>query len=176
MVTTIKTKASDFGMYLIRLSDENSKVPILTINIIPTKTATGIAAITPEKLTTRIISKIAAVNDESRPSPPDVKFITLCPIMAQPAIPPKRPEVVFPKPSATHSLFPEPRFPPISSSTERVSNDSIRPTSATIIATGKMIFIDSIENSSVIGIVKLGIETFERSARSPTSLVSIPVK
>ena len=176
MVTTTKTNASGRGIYLIRLSEENSKVPILTMNMIPTSTATGIAAITSEKLTTSMISKTAAVNEESLPRPPDVKLMTDCPIIAQPAIPPKSPDVLFPTPNAIHSLLPEPRLPPISSRTESVNNDSISPTSATITATGRMIFIDSHVKSSPYGITKEGNETLERSAREPTVFVSIPPK
>jgi len=56
-------------------------------------------------------------------------------------MPPNSPEVAFPKPKATHSLFPEPLLPPISSRTDKVSRDSIRPTRATIIAVGIIIII-----------------------------------
>ena len=173
MVTTMSTKASAFGICLIRLSEENSNVPILTINIIPTSTATGIEAITSEKFTTSTISSKAAVIEESRPRPPEVKLITDCPIMAHPAIPPKNPEVTLPIPSAIHSWLPFPLAPPISSSTESVSRDSINPTSATINAIGKIISIEVQEKSVLSGITNVGIDTCERSAKSPTVLVSI---
>ena len=60
----------------MRLSEENSNVPILTMNMIPTSTAIGIAEITSEKLTTKIMSRTAAVKEERRPSPPEVKLMT----------------------------------------------------------------------------------------------------
>ncbi len=141
--------------------------------MIPTSTATGITAITPEKLTTKMISNTAAVKEESLPRPPEVKLMILWPIIAHPAMPPNSPEVILPVPNAIHSWFPEPRLPPISSSTESVKSDSIRPTSATISATGSMIIIESQVNRFISGNTKAGKETLERSARSPTTLVSI---
>ena len=71
-VTAISTNASALGICLIRLRLENSKVPILTINIIPTKTATGIIAIIFENKTTKTIRSVDAVNEERRPRPPEV--------------------------------------------------------------------------------------------------------
>ena len=49
-------------------NEENSNVPILTMNMIPTSTATGITAITSEKLTTRMMRSTAAVKEERLPT------------------------------------------------------------------------------------------------------------
>ena len=63
--------------------------------------------------------------------------------MAHPAIPPKKPEVIFPHPKAIHSLLPLPLVPLISSKTAKVKSDSISPTRAIMMAYGRTMTIAS---------------------------------
>ncbi len=77
MVTVTITNTSDFGICLRCEKLDHSKVPTLTINIIPTKTPTGIALRTSVMETTKTRSPTAAVKEERRPRPPEVKLMIL---------------------------------------------------------------------------------------------------
>ena len=67
---------------------------------------------------------------DKRPRPPPLILITVCPIIPQPPVPPKRPLKIFPAPCATHSLFPLPLVSVSSSTKFIVIKDSIKPTEA----------------------------------------------
>ncbi|CAI8319218.1 MAG: Uncharacterised protein [Oceanospirillaceae bacterium UBA2001] len=132
--TRINTKASDLGIFLKIRKLDHSKVPTTTINITPIKAATGIISIRGDATKIKANKKRAALIPDRRPRPPELTLIMLWPIMAQPPIPPNKPVTVLATPWPTHSLFPRPRVPVISSTRVRVNNDSIKPIAAKIIA------------------------------------------
>ena len=82
-------------------------------------------------------------------------------------MPPKKPQAMFAVPWATHSRLPRPRVSVISSISVRVSSDSISPTAARMIATGKT--IRSVSRLS-------GTAGMEKAGRPPASDASeLPV-
>jgi len=78
-------------------------------------------------------NKAAAIPDV-QPRPPELILIMLCPIIAQPPMPPKKPVATLATPWPTHSLLLRPRVSVISSISVRVSKDSINPMAAKISA------------------------------------------
>jgi len=77
---------------------------------------------------------------KSRRRAPALMLIIVCPIIAQPPIPPKNPHTMLAAPCARHSRFGRPRVPVMSSTRFSVSNVSINPTPARMNAYGTMIF------------------------------------
>ena len=96
--TVMRTKASDFGIFLIILKLLHAKVPITTINITPTNAAIGINSITLDPKRMNISRESAATIPERRPRPPELTLIMDWPIIAHPPIPPKRPFKKFAPP------------------------------------------------------------------------------
>ena len=127
------------GMRRNIFSDAHSNVPITTINITPTKAAIGICSITGARKSTNIKRQTAAVIPDARPRPPEFTLINDCPIIAQPPMPPNRPQTILAAPCPTHSRLPCPRVSVISSISVSVINDSISPTPHRMMANGKMI-------------------------------------
>src|SRR5699024_2000208 len=80
-----------------------------------------------------------AIKVESLPRPPDVTLITDWPIIAQPAMPPKKPVIVLAIPCPLASLFFVLSVPVMSSTILDVSKDSNSPTIARAIENGKII-------------------------------------
>jgi len=72
--------------------------------MMPTKTAMGMIFNSDVSEVTSSSSPIAATLLDNRPSPPDVKLIIDCPIIAHPGIPPNSPQATFPVPKAMHSM------------------------------------------------------------------------
>src|SRR3546814_11295999 len=69
------------------------KVPIDTMIITATSAGIGIRATSGPSTTIRKRRKIPDTKVERRVSTPDLTLMTDCPIMAQPPIPPKKPEI-----------------------------------------------------------------------------------
>ena len=147
MVTVTRTVAaitvvSDLG---IRRSVEGrtecqSKVPTATITMTATSAAIGMSATTSPKPTTRISRKTPARKVEIRVRAPETfTLIMVCPIIAQPPIPPKNPVMMLaaPWPQASRVFW---EWVSVMSSTSlAVSSDSSSPTSAIARAYGAMI-------------------------------------
>ena len=128
--TRMITKASILGMLDSIRRLDHSNVPITTINITPVSAAKGIISTSGAAKRSIPNRKSAAAIPDKRPLPPPRILIILCPIMAQPPMPPKKPFTTFAKPCPIHSLFPRPRVSVSSSTKVRVIKDSISPTAA----------------------------------------------
>ena len=137
--TKTMTNASDIGTLCNTRKLDHSNVPRTTINMTPTSAATGTISISPEANNTNASKTSAAVTPDVRPRPPEFMLIIDCPIIAQPPMPPKKPQVKFAAPCATHSLFPRPRVSVSSSTSVSVRRDSIKPTAARTTAYGNTI-------------------------------------
>ncbi len=87
----------------------------------------------------RNIKNSPAISVDSLPRPPDFTLITDCPIIAQPAIPPKKPLIILAIPCPLDSWFLLLSVPVISSTIDAVSKDSNNPTIAKAIEYGKII-------------------------------------
>ena len=129
--------------------------------------------------TTRIRRNIPAIKLESLPLPPDLILIIDCPIIAQPAIPPRNPVAVFAMPCPMHSWF---RFELVSVRSSTiccVSKLSRRPTVATATEYGKIIFSVSsdrgISGSRKIGSVSGRFPISPTVLRSKSRRIVIPV-
>ena len=98
---TSMTAVSDFG---IRRSVEGrmlcqSKVAMETMIITATRAAIGIMPTMSPRATTRISRNAPARKVEIRVRAPEcLTLIMVCPIIAQPPIPPKKPEIMFAAP------------------------------------------------------------------------------
>ena len=105
-----------------------------------TATSAAIGIMTSHFAATRIKTsrKEPAANADSRPRPPDFTLITDWPIIAHPAMPPKSPAAMFAIPCPRDSRFLSLAVSVSSSTMEAVRSDSIRPTSVSVSATGKM--------------------------------------
>src|SRR5699024_4567483 len=77
------------------------------------------------------------------PLPPDFTLITDCPIIAQPAIPPKKPVTILAIPCPLDSRFLSLSVSVISSTIDAVSKDSSKPTIAKANEKGKIIVKDT---------------------------------
>ena len=130
--TVIPTRVSDVGMRPNKRKLAHSNVPSTTINITPTSAATGIISIRDEPTKMNANKNNAAAMPDVRPRPPELMLIILCPIMAQPPMPPKKPVATLATPWPTHSLLLRPRVSVISSISVKVSKDSINPMAAKI--------------------------------------------
>ena len=130
---------SGSGILPNKRNEPHSKVPITTIIITPMSTATGIISMYLSKYKIKKSKTTAATMPDSLPRPPDLILIKLCPTMAQPPIPPKKPVIVFASPWPIHSLLGRPVVSVKSSIKLSVNRLSIRPTSAITIAYGKTI-------------------------------------
>ena len=128
--TKIKTKASDFGIFFRILKLDQAKVSITIINITPTNAAIGTISMYLSAKRIKVNSVNAIITPDKRPLPPALILITVCPIIPQPPVPPKRPEMIFPEPCAIHSLFPFPLVSVSSSTKFIVIKVSINPTEA----------------------------------------------
>ncbi len=73
-----------------------------------------------------------AQRQDNRPRPPEETLITDCPIIAHPAMPPNRPEVMLPSPCPAHSRFLFDVVSVISSMMDAVIRLSSRPTIASV--------------------------------------------
>ncbi|MNG00299.1 hypothetical protein D3C84_832300 [compost metagenome] len=133
-VTATITSTSFSGTLLTTRSEAQANVCCDTTNITPTNAASGMRSISGDK--NKMNSRIStpATTPESRPRPPELRLITVWPIIAHPPMPPNTPETMLAAPSATHSRSGKPRLSVISSVRFRVSRVSNRPTSAINIA------------------------------------------
>ncbi|AJI46929.1 hypothetical protein BF30_2024 [Francisella philomiragia] len=98
IVTTTIINTSFLGTRLIILKDAHSNVSITTIIITPIKAARGIILINGIATKINTNKKIPAVIPDKRPRPPEEILIILCPIIAQPPIPLKKLDTMFPIP------------------------------------------------------------------------------
>src|SRR5690554_769606 len=121
-----------FGWLRKATTDDQLKVPIDTMIITATTAALGICATQSPKKTTSISKNTPAIKVDKRVRPPDLTLITDCPIMAQPAMPPKNPEAMLAVPWPTHSRFLLLGVSVKSSRIVAVIIDSSRPTAAMV--------------------------------------------
>ena len=69
--------ASETGILVMTRKLDHSKVPSTTMNITPTRAATGTISIKGDANTTKPINTSAAVIPEVRPRPPELMLIML---------------------------------------------------------------------------------------------------
>src|SRR5690625_4727035 len=105
MTVAIMTMLDDLGCSRRLRNEDQSKVPIDTMTMTATNDAMGIMASNGLANTTSTSRNAPATNVDKRPRPPDFTLITLCPIMAQPAMPPNRPDTKLAMPWPMHSRF-----------------------------------------------------------------------
>ena len=96
--TSTIIKASDIGILRNIRKEAHSNVPRTTINITPTKAASGIISINEAPNKIKASKTNAAVTPDIRPRPPELILIILWPIIAQPPIPPNKPLVALATP------------------------------------------------------------------------------
>src|SRR5699024_1323415 len=160
------TTASPLGAFTTYLNEDQSNVPMDTIIIIPTSTGIGICTTKSPRTIIKNIKNEPATKVDSLALPPDFTLITDCPIIAHPAIPPKKPVIVLAIPCPLASLFLLLPVPVISSTIDEVSKDSSSPTIAKAIEYGKMIAnVSNVNGTS--GIKKEGNELV-MDPKSPT--------
>ena len=139
-VVTI-TRVSDQGIRF-RVAGRTlwkSTVETATTIITAASAAIGIASMRSESTVTRISSITPAKKVDSRVrARPSFTLTTVCPIMAQPAMPPQQPARMFATPSAQDSRLLWERVSVMSSTSLAVSRVSIRPTKATLRAVGRI--------------------------------------
>ena len=126
----IMTVLVDNGFCLKSRIDFQLNVPIDTMIITATSAAIGIRSIHWSRNTTIISKKLPAIKVDKRPRPPDLILITDCPIIAQPAIPPKSPAPILAMPWPLHSRFLSLPVSVKSSIIVAVISDSSKPTTA----------------------------------------------
>ena len=131
-VTNTIKRASLVGIRRMIVRLFQAKVPITTMNITPTRAASGICSIKSEAKRMKVNKNRAAAIPDSRVRPPDFTLITLWPIIAQPPMPPKKPVTVLATPWARHSREASPLVSVISATTFKVSKLSISPMAARI--------------------------------------------
>ncbi|MCY1293572.1 hypothetical protein D9M70_428360 [compost metagenome] len=102
-VTARITSTSFNGTLLSTRSDAQAKVCCATTNITPTSAARGMRSIRGERNSTNSRIITPATTPERRPRPPEPRLIMVCPIIAQPPMPPNRPETMLAAPRVTHS-------------------------------------------------------------------------
>ncbi|MNN22474.1 hypothetical protein D3C81_1358320 [compost metagenome] len=102
-VTAKITKASLRGTLLSTRNEAQAKVCCDTTNITPTRAASGMRSISGDRNSTNSRIITPATPPERRPRPPELRLITVCPIIAQPPMPPNTPETMLAAPNATHS-------------------------------------------------------------------------
>src|SRR5699024_8691459 len=141
--TTVKTviiitTTSVFGADFTNLNVDQSNVLTQTINMTPTRAAIGIINTISRKTIINTIKNAPATNVDKRVRPPDFILIIDCPIIPQPAIPPKNTETIFAIPCPLASRFLSLVVSDMSSTTVAVNNDTIKPTIDNEIAYGKM--------------------------------------
>ena len=129
-VTSTMMKTSDVGMRRNVLREAHSNVPMATMTIKPVRAAMGSCSIKGAPNTMNTSNITAATMPLSRARAPELTLIKLWPIMAQPPMPLKSPLNTLAAPWATHSRFPWPRVPVISSKMFNVSKLSMSPTPA----------------------------------------------
>ena len=102
--------------------------------MIITATRAAIGICRTQSLSTRMRKSrnTPANRDESRPRPPDLTLMTDWPIIAQPAMPPKKPATMLPTPCPAHSRFLSLGVSVMSSTMVAVIIDSRRPTTARV--------------------------------------------
>ncbi len=135
-VTSTISKASWRGTLPSTRNEPQEKVCCATTNITPTSAASGMRSISGDRnnINSKII--IPATLPDTRVRPPELRLIMVWPIIAQPPMPPNRPDTTLAAPSATHSRSGKPRVSVISSVRLNVSRVSSKPTSAISTAYG----------------------------------------
>ena len=112
-------------------SELQLNVPIDTMIMMATSAGIGISPTMSPSTTSRNSRNAPAVKVDSRPRPPERTLITDWPIMAQPAMPPKKPVMKLAMPCPIDSRFLSLSVSVIWSTIEAVSRLSSRPTAAT---------------------------------------------
>ncbi|MMZ66459.1 hypothetical protein D1872_289580 [compost metagenome] len=102
-VTAMIASTSLSGTLCSTRNDAQAKVCCATTNITPTSAASGIRSISGDRNSTNSRTITPATTPDSRPRPLELRLITVWPIIAQPPMPPHRPETMLAAPSATHS-------------------------------------------------------------------------
>ncbi|MCY1433424.1 hypothetical protein D9M71_494520 [compost metagenome] len=102
-VTAMITSTSFNGTLFSTRNEAQAKVCCDTTNITPTSAASGMRSISGDR--NRMNNRIdtPATTPDKRPRPPELRLITVWPIMAHPPMPPNAPDTRFAAPSATHS-------------------------------------------------------------------------
>ena len=95
IVTMNMRKISFFGILVMVLKLAHSNVPIATMIIKPVKAAMGTCSIKADPNTIKTNNITEATIPESLALAPEDTLIKLCPIMAQPPIPEKKPDVML---------------------------------------------------------------------------------
>ncbi|MNN49554.1 hypothetical protein D3C81_1640840 [compost metagenome] len=121
----------------------------------PTNAAIGICFTTLPRTKIKNNKNTPDIKVDNRERPPDLTLITVCPIIAQPAMPPKNPDTTFAIPCPRTSLFLSLFVSVISSTIVAVIRDSVMPTTANAREKGKMLHIACSE-SSISGTWKNG--------------------
>mmetsp|Transcript_33902 Transcript_33902/g.74209 ORF Transcript_33902/g.74209 Transcript_33902/m.74209 type:complete len:320 (+) Transcript_33902:593-1552(+) len=136
--TRTMTTASERGILRMSRRLDHAKVDSQTTNMMPTSEAIGTrprsgAAPTMPKPRKRDMATPASLEVA-----PDCTLTCVCPIIAQPPIPPVRPLTTLPRPWPMHSLDVLPRLPSSSrpSTSCMVRSDSMSPTEAIVAAKG----------------------------------------
>ncbi len=136
-VTTITTLLLGGWRRRLRI-DSQLKVPMETMIITATRAAMGMRDTQSPRNTTNTSSTTPAIRVDNRVRPPDFMLITDWPIMAQPAMPPRKPEATLAIPWPRHSRCLSLSVSVRSSTMVAVIIDSSRPTTAMVSDTGKM--------------------------------------
>ena len=92
------TMVSLLGITAMSRSEVQSKVLMETMIITATSAPIGICRTQGCRVSSIPISVSPATSEERRVRPPEVTLITDCPIMAQPAMPPKKPVTMLATP------------------------------------------------------------------------------
>ncbi|MNL30449.1 hypothetical protein D3C87_1521860 [compost metagenome] len=135
VITTVPTvsnmtRNSPFGVTRHRLSEAQSKVLNETMNITATREAMGMRATQSPSNKMNTSNSTPAERVDRRPRPPDFTLMTDWPIMAHPAIPPKKPVTTLATPWAFDSRCLSLGVSVKSSTMVAVSKDSMSPTKA----------------------------------------------
>ena len=138
-VTATTTMASCSGTLPSTRSEPQANVSCATTNMTPTSAASGMWAISGDRNSTNSRIMTPPTRPDRRERPPEPRLIMVWPIMAQPPMPPNRPETMLAAPSATHSRLGWPLVCVMSSVRLKVSSVSSKPTIAIRPAYGAMI-------------------------------------
>ncbi|MNC16423.1 hypothetical protein D3C75_642770 [compost metagenome] len=119
-----------------------------TMIITPTRAPIGICLTTSPRTSISSSRKIPETKVDKRVRPPDFMLTIDWPIIAQPAIPPKKPVTIFARPCPFASRFLSLPVPVMSSIKVAVISDSSRPTTASDREYGRIVSSMSKVNGS----------------------------
>ena len=126
ITVTVVTEAGTVSDSYTVLAGDANLAAVATALELKIEALTGVAS----SASGAVITITPATTTETRPRPPEFRLIMVCPIMAQPPMPPKRPEATFATPCPQDSRVLFERVSVMSSTSLAVMSDSMRPTSA----------------------------------------------